>query len=167
MTRLIDFTQPYFPPSPSVYIARAGAGDEAAGGKVAAQVSTVQADHLSELGATLQEYELAPEVVSAVLSGEVDAALVDLEFAQESLDKSAGKLTIVGPRVMLDAGIGVGVRESDSELKDKLDRAIDGHERGRLVERPDREMVRRFRRDVLTASGRCDCAEEGMECRHE
>ena len=120
----IDFTQPYFPPGPSVYIARAGAGDEAAEGKVAAQVSTVQADHLSESGAALQEYELAPEVVSAVLSGEVDAALVDLEFAQESVDKSAGKLTIVGPRVMLDAGIGVGVRESDSELKDKLDRAI-------------------------------------------
>ena len=56
----IDFTQPYFPPSPSVYIARAGAGDEAAAGKVAAQVSTVQADHLSESGATLQEYELGP-----------------------------------------------------------------------------------------------------------
>ena len=120
----IDFTQPYFPPSPSVYIARAGAGDEAAAGKVAAQVSTVQADHLSESGATLQEYDLAPEVVSAVLNGEVDAALVDLEFARESVDKSAGKLTIVGPRVTLDAGIGVGVRESDSELKDKLDRAI-------------------------------------------
>ena len=101
-----------------------GAGDEAAAGKVAAQVSTVQADHLSESGATLQEYELAPEVVSAVLSGEVDAALVDLEFAQESVDKSAGKLTIVGPRVDLDSGIGVGVRESDGELKDKLDRAI-------------------------------------------
>ena len=121
---IIDFTQPYFPPSPSVYIAQSGAGDEAAAGKVAAQVSTVQADYLSESGATLQEYDLAPEVVSAVLNGEVDAALVDLEFARESVDKSAGKLTIVGPRVTLDAGIGVGVRESDRELKDKLDRAI-------------------------------------------
>ena len=121
----IDFTQPYFPPSPSVYIAQSGAGDEAAAGKIAAQVSTVQSDYLSESGAALQEYDLAPELVSAVLNGEADAALVDLEFAHESVDKSAGKLTIVGPRVMLDAGIGVGVRESDSELKDKLDRAID------------------------------------------
>ena len=97
----------------------------------------------------------------------MDAALVDLEFAQESVDKSAGKLTIVGPRVMLDAGIGVGVRESDSELKDKLDRAIAAMKEDGSFERPDREMVRRFRRDVLTASGRSDCAEEGMECRHE
>ena len=121
----IDFTQPYFPPLPSVYIARAGAGDEAAAGKIAAQVSTVQSDYLSESGATLQEYKLAPEVVSAVLNGEADAALVDLEFAHESVDKSDGKLAIVGPRVTLDSGIGVGVRESDTELRGKLDRAID------------------------------------------
>ena len=121
----IDFTQPYFPATPSVYIARAGAGDEAAAGRVAAQVATVQADHLSETGATLVEYELAPEVVSAVLAGEADAALVDLEFAHESIGKSEGKLAIVGPEVTLDAGIGIGIREDDGSLKDKLDRAID------------------------------------------
>ena len=102
-----------------------GAGDEAAEGKVAAQVSTVQSDYLSESGATFQEYGLAPEVVSAVLNGEADAALVDLEFAHESVDKSDGKLAIVGPKVTLDSGIGVGVRESDTDLRGKLDRAID------------------------------------------
>ena len=121
----IDFTQPYFPPSPSVYVAQAGAGDEAAAGRIAAQVATIQADYLSETGATLLQYELAPEVVSAVLTGEADAALVDLEFARESIDKSEGKLAIVGPKVTLDTGIGIGIREGDSELKDKLDRAID------------------------------------------
>ena len=121
----IDFTQPYFPPLPSVYIAQTGAGDEAAAGKIGVQVSTVQSDYLSESGATFQEYKLAPEAVSAVLNGEADAALVDLEFAHESVDKSDGKLAIVGPRVTLDSGIGVGVRESDTELRGKLDRAID------------------------------------------
>ena len=78
---VIDFTQPYFPPGVSVYMVLAGAGDEAANGKVAAQTATVQADHLSQSGATLMEYALADEVVLAVLSGEADAALVDLEFA--------------------------------------------------------------------------------------
>ena len=34
-------------------------------------------------------------------------------------------LAIVGPQVMLDAGTGVGVRETDGALKDKLNRAID------------------------------------------
>ena len=122
---VIDFTQPYLPPSPSVYVALAGAGDEVIDGKVAAQVATVQSGYLSESGATLLEYELAGEVFSAVLSGEADAALVDLEFAHEGMSENGEKLTIVGPEVMLDSGVGVGVREDDSELKDKLDRAID------------------------------------------
>ena len=120
----IDFTQAYFPPQPSVYIALAGAGEDVVSGRVGVQVATVQADHLSGSGATMTEYELAPEVVSAVLNGDVDAALVDLEFAHDSVGKSEGKLAIVGPRVTLDSGIGVGVRESDGELRDKLDEAI-------------------------------------------
>ena len=121
---IIDFTQPYFPPSPSVYIAQSGAGDEAAAGKVAAQVATIHADHLSESGAMLVEYDLAEELVNAVLSGEVNAALVDREFAQNSMAESGDRLTIVGPDVILDSGIGVGVREDDGQLKDKLDGAI-------------------------------------------
>ena len=122
---VIDFTQPYVPPSPSVYIALAGAGDEAINGKVAAQVATVQSGYLSESGANLLEYALAVEPISAVLNGEADAALVDEEFAHDNMADNRDKLAIVGPEVMLDSGIGVGVREDDSELKDKLDRAID------------------------------------------
>ena len=113
---VIDFTQPYTPPSPSVYVSKTGAGDEVVTGKVAAQVSTIQASYLSQSGATLLEYALAP-------SGEADAALVDLGFARDSVAESGGKLTLVGPKVMLDSGI--GIREDDSELKGKLDRAID------------------------------------------
>ena len=122
---VIDFTQPYIPPSPSVYVARAGAGDEVVTGRVAAQVATIQADHLSQSGATLVEYELAEDVFSAVLRGEADATLVDIGFAHERMAKSEEGLAIVGPQVMLDSGIGIGVRESDGALKDKLDRAID------------------------------------------
>ena len=121
---VIDFTQPYFPPSPSVYIALAGAGDEAVDGRVAAQVATIHASYLSESGATLLEYELAEDLIEAVLSGEADAALVDREFAHETMAESGDRLAVVGPDVTLDSGIGIGVREDDSELKDKLDRAI-------------------------------------------
>ena len=38
--------------------------------------------------------------------------------------ENAGKLTLVGPRVELDSGIGVGIREDDGDLKEKLDRTI-------------------------------------------
>ena len=76
---VIDFTQPYFPPSASVYLAVAGAGDAAVNGTVGAQVATVQAAYLADqAGATLLEYELASEPIAAVLSGEADAALVDI-----------------------------------------------------------------------------------------
>ena len=51
---LIDFTQPYSPPTPSVYMALAGAGNEAVDGTVAAQVATIHADYLSESGATFR-----------------------------------------------------------------------------------------------------------------
>lgn len=121
----IDFTQPYTPPSPSVYIALSGAGAEVVEGKIAAQEATIHADYLSQSGATLLEYGLAEELVEAVLSGEADAALVDREFAHEAMDDNGDRLAVVGPDVMLDSGIGIGVREDDGRLKDKLDRAID------------------------------------------
>ena len=123
---VIDFTQPYIPPSPSVYLAQAGAGGEVVTGRVAAQVETIQADYLSQSGATLVEYAMAPELVAAVLYGQVDAALVDLGFALDRLEESGERLTLAGPEVMLESGVGVGMRESDGWLKDKLDRAIDG-----------------------------------------
>ena len=95
---VIDFTQPYIPPSRSVYVALAGEGDEAANGKVAAQVATIQASYLmSQTGVMLLEYKLASEPVEAVLSGAEDAALVDREFAHESMAEYEGRLTIVGP----------------------------------------------------------------------
>ena len=122
--RLIDFTQPYLPPSPSVYVVRTGAGADAVDGKVAAQAATVQAGYLSQSRATLVEYPLAPEAIQAVLGGEADAALVDQEFAQDSITQSEGRLALVGPEVTLDSGTGIGIREDDSRLKDKLDRAI-------------------------------------------
>ena len=121
---VIDFTQSYFPPLPSVYLALASAGDEAASGRVAAQSATVHADYLSESGATLLEYPLAEELVEAVLSGEVGAALVDREFAHESIAKNGDNLAVVGPDVRLDSGIGIGLREDAGVLKQELDKAI-------------------------------------------
>ena len=49
-------------------------------------MATIQASYLmSQTGVTLVEYKLASEPVEAVLSGEADAALVDREFAHESM----------------------------------------------------------------------------------
>ena len=121
---LIDFTQPYLPPSRSVYVALVGAADDAVSGTIAAQVATIQADYLAESGATLREYALVPEAIAAVLDGEADAALVDWKVANESLAEHPGRLALVGPEVQLGGGVGIGVREGDEELKGKLNEAI-------------------------------------------
>ena len=122
---LIDFTQAYFPPSPSLYISAVGAGDDVVNGRVAAQVATIHADYLAESDATLIEYDLAEDLVSAMLSGEAGAGLIDREFAHESIAASGNRLTVVGPEVLLDSGIGIGVREEDTDLKNALNEAID------------------------------------------
>ena len=121
---IIDFTQPYFPPAPSLYVALSGATDDVVNSAVAAQVQTVHSDYLSEEGVTLLEFETVEEIVEAVLNGEVDAAMFDEEFAQEIVRQSGGALDIVGPSVFLDMGIGIGLREGDTELRDKLDNGI-------------------------------------------
>ena len=121
---VIDFSQPYVPPTPSVYIALAGSGGEVTEGRVAAQVATIHADYLAGTGVTLLEYELAEELANAVLGGEADAALVDREFAQNIIAENGDQLIVVGPEVPLDSGVGVGVREDDKWLKDRLDEAI-------------------------------------------
>ena len=139
---VIDFTQPYIPPSASVYVARAGAGDGVVAGRVAAQVSTIQADYLSESGATLVEYELAEDVFSAVLRGEGGC--------------DVGRYR-VRPRVHDEERRGAGNRRSPSDARRRYRHRRAGvrrpverqaepghrrHEAGRLVERPHREVVR-------------------------
>ena len=121
---VIDFTQPYFPPTASAYIALAGAGEDVLSGKVATQTSTIHADYLSGIGPPPLEFALAEEPVAAVLSGEADAALADKTFLNDFVANSGGQLVFVGPEVMLDSGVGVGVRETDGELKDELNKVI-------------------------------------------
>ena len=93
-------------------------------GNVAAQTATIQASYVSDSGATLVEFSTPDEVVAAVKNGEVDAALADDAFWQDIVKASNGELVFVGEPIAIGGGIGMGIRESDTELKDKLDAAI-------------------------------------------
>ena len=121
---VIDFTQDYFPPDPSTYMGLGDAGDDVVNGIVAAQVSTIQAAYVAESGATLVEFATPDETIAAVKNGEADAVLADRAFLQKYVDESNGELAFVGPEVMIGGGVGLGIRESDAELRDKLDGAI-------------------------------------------
>ena len=120
---VIDFTQDYFPPTASAYVA-ASDGVDVTGGIVAAQTATIQAAHVAESGATLVEFATPEETVAAVRNGEADAVLADRDYLVPIVEESSGALVFVGDPVPLGGGVGMGLRESDGELKEKFDTAI-------------------------------------------
>ena len=121
---LIDFTEAYYPPTPSVYVAGAGAGDEAAQGTIGVTANTIYSDYFTELGRPFVSLDGSIDAVDAVLNGEVDAVLVDHGYGVEKLAEYEGQLAIVGPSILLDWGLGIGVRKG-SDLKGSLNEALE------------------------------------------
>ena len=120
--KVIDFTQNYYPPTASAYVALSA--DANLKGTIAAQTATIQAGYVAESGATLLEYPTADETIAAVRNGEADAVFADKDFLAPIVAESNGELTFVGEDVPLGGGIGMGLRESDTALKDKFNAAI-------------------------------------------
>ena len=119
---VIDFTQNYTQPDPSGYIALSMDVD-LAGGVIAAQTGTIQASHIASTGATLVEFATPEETVAAVRNGEADAVLADKTYLKPIADEDSS-LMLIEQEELLGGGIGLGLRESDGELKAKLDAAI-------------------------------------------
>ena len=119
----IDFTEAYYPPTPSIYLARAGEGDEAVNGTIGATANTIYSDYFTEMGRPFVSFDGSTDLAEAVLNGEVDAVLVDHGYGVGKLAEYEGQLAIVGPTVTLDRGLGIGVRKG-SDLKGKLDEAL-------------------------------------------
>ncbi len=120
---MIDFTEAYYPPTPSIYLARAGEGDEAVQGTIGATVNTIYSDYFTELGRPFVSLDGSIDLAEAVLNGDVDAVLVDHGYGVERLAEHEGQLAIVGPTVLLDRGLGIGVRKG-SDMKGRLDEAL-------------------------------------------
>lgn len=120
---VIDFTQNYFPPAASAYVA-ASADVDVKSGVVAAQVSTIEAGYVAESGATVLEFATPDESIAAVKNGEAVAVFADKDFLAPIVAESNGALMFVGEPVQLGGGVGLGLRSSDTDLKDKLNAAI-------------------------------------------
>ncbi|MEM9549780.1 MAG: transporter substrate-binding domain-containing protein [Pseudomonadota bacterium] len=120
---VIDFTQNYIPPAASAYVA-ASADADLTGGVIAAQTATIQAGYVAESGAALIEFATPEETVAAVRNGEADAVFADKDYLIPLVEDSGGDLVFAGEDVPLGGGVGLGLRESDGELRDKFDAAI-------------------------------------------
>jgi polar amino acid transport system substrate-binding protein len=122
--KLISFTQNYLLPDPSVYVTLAGKDASATRGVVAAQSNTIQAGHVAETEASLLEFPTPDESIAAVRSGEADAVLADFAFLKPIVEESNGELIFNGDKVLIGGGVGMGVRQSDPELREKFDALI-------------------------------------------
>ncbi len=119
----IDFTEPYYPPTPSVYLALEGVGGEAVEGRLGAYANTIYSDYFTERGIAYTEFSDEDDRLAALLNGDIDAMLVDHAYATEKLSEYEGRLAVVGPSVLLDRGIGIGVR-NNNDLLAKLNSAL-------------------------------------------
>ena len=117
----IAFSDAYTPPPPSAYVALAADADVT--GIVAAQINTIQAGYVAESGATLVEFATGEEAIAAVRNGEADAVFADKDFLAPFMKDSNGELVWVTGQdnVSLGEGIGIGMRQSDTELKARFD----------------------------------------------
>jgi len=121
--KIIDFSDNYIPPATSAYLALKADVDVKTG-VIAAQVSTIQAGYVAESGATLLEFATPDETVAAVRNGEADAVFADKDYLAPIAAESGGELVLLAEEVALGGGVGLGIRESDTELKGKFNAAI-------------------------------------------
>ncbi len=119
--KVIDFTQEYIPVAPSLYVGLSK--DANIKGVVATQTATIQAAYIAESGATLLEFPTPDETIAAVRNGEADVVFADGDFLLPAVKESNGELVIVD-QTTIGGGVGMGLRESDTELKDKFNAAI-------------------------------------------
>ena len=121
---VIDFTQNYTQPDPSAYVVAVGMEDvDLMNAVIAAQTNTIQAAFIAEMGATLLEFATPEETVAAVKAGEADAVLADSAYLAPIVEADA-ELAMLEQQELIGGGVGMGLRESDGDLRAAFDAAI-------------------------------------------
>ena len=118
---VIDFTDNYSQPDPSNYLAMSADVDPASA-VLAAQTNTIQAAFIAEKGWTLVEFATPEETIAAVQNGEADAVLADASYLAPFAED--GSMVLLEQSELIGGGVGMGIRESDGELREKFNAAI-------------------------------------------
>jgi polar amino acid transport system substrate-binding protein len=119
---VIDFTQNYTQPDASAYVALSMDVDLSSA-VIAAQTNTIQSAFVANTTATLVEFATPEETIAAVRNGEADAVLADKGYLSPIVEEDPN-LMFLEQEELIGGGQGVGLRETDGELRDKLNAAI-------------------------------------------
>ena len=123
---LVDFTGSYHGTDPNEwYIGRPGA-KEPAEALVAVQSGTVQEAHLRQMGYQHVSFPTEPQVLQALVQGQVDLALGPFETRQDINDFVAENgFDYLYSEVILDDGVGMAVCKGNSSLLGSLNAALE------------------------------------------
>lgn len=134
--KVVDFSDKYYT-TPNRLIAKSGSGIDGTpagfkGKKVGVQRATIHDRYATAkfTGATIVRYGKQDEIYLDLAAGRIDATLVDAVAGSEGFLKTpAGKgFAFTGPEFadpeFFGRGVGIAVRKSDTELRDRLSAAI-------------------------------------------
>ncbi len=125
--KVISFSDAYKRPDPSAYMALAATdAGVMTTGVISAQSNTVQAGMVSTTTAMLIEFPTPDETIAAVRNGTADAVLADKDFLMTYMNDSKGEFVFIGEMMPPGQGVSAGLRQSDTELREKFTAAIAG-----------------------------------------
>ena len=126
----INFTQEYFPPDPSRYVALAGTEidfDHLSGKRIGAQSGTIQAGYAQDnLAAdnTVIVFTTADQAVADLAAGNLDVIFADGAYVDPIVAASNGTIEYTGPEIMIGEGMAAGLRKDDTALEATLNDAM-------------------------------------------
>lgn len=126
----IDFTQNYFPPDPSRFVAAPGASydfNAISGARIGVQSGTIQAAYAEANFAddnTIVSFATADQNMADLMAGNVDTILADEAYLEPIVAAAGGAIEFVGDEILIGDGVGAGLRKDEAELKTTIDDAI-------------------------------------------
>jgi len=128
--KTITFSDEYYPAEPSKYAAASGDKLDLAalkGKKIGVQSATMQAAYAEEHFAAnnnILSFETFDQSVADLAAGNIDLLLADGDPLDAVVEASKGTLVFVGEGVRIGEGMAIGLRKQDTELADKLNKAL-------------------------------------------
>lgn len=126
---LIDFSEPYYPPSVSNFAVRAGQAPDLGaptGLRIGTQAGTVQAGFAETLAATntVTTYATFADALAELAAGNLDVVVADRGFLIPAVAATNGAVVVAGPDLQLARGAAAGFRKEDDGLTATFDRIL-------------------------------------------